>query len=365
LARVTPDLDLAVLGGGPAGTACAIHAARNGARVLLMERGRFPRHKVCGEFISPEAVTLLADFGHKSDELRQLLAHAPRIARARLFIERSVRAARIMPAAASIARYDLDAALWHAAAESGAVCRENTRVESVEGDGPFTVRASPGEHHVRAVVNATGRWSNLTVGTASGGGEKWIGLKAHFREAQPPQSVDLYFFPGGYCGVQPVRPDVINACAMVRADAAATLEQVFAQHGELWRRSRDWTQEIETVNTSPLRFRKPMPVADGVLRAGDAAGFIDPFVGDGIALALLSGRMAAEALAPALQGNGRLSDASAEYARRYRHELLPAFARAARLRRLLRGPKPLLTAALQLLRFPPVAELVIRATRAR
>ncbi|MGH9566287.1 MAG: FAD-dependent oxidoreductase, partial [Candidatus Angelobacter sp.] len=54
------EYDLIVVGGGPAGCACAITAARSGARVLLLEKETFPRHKVCGEFVSPESVRLLA-----------------------------------------------------------------------------------------------------------------------------------------------------------------------------------------------------------------------------------------------------------------------------------------------------------------
>ena len=66
-------------------------------------------------------------------------------------------------------------------------------------------------------------------------GPKWIGLKAHFREERPPRSTDLYFFDRGYCGVQPVSEDIVNACAMVRSDRATSLQQVLLLHPELAR----------------------------------------------------------------------------------------------------------------------------------
>jgi flavin-dependent dehydrogenase len=81
--KIKPMRDLIVIGGGPAGTSAAITCARNGARVLLLERGRFPRHKVCGEFVSAESLDLLA--GLLAPQDKPLLADAIRIPRARVF----------------------------------------------------------------------------------------------------------------------------------------------------------------------------------------------------------------------------------------------------------------------------------------
>ncbi len=89
----------------------------------------------------------------------------------------------------------------------------------------------------------------------------------------------------------------INACAMVRADRATDFSQIFSLHPELKARSMDWQPLMAPCTTSPLVFRKPTPVRNGMLLVGDAAGFVDPFVGDGISLALRSGAMAAECLA--------------------------------------------------------------------
>src|SRR5262249_49747795 len=153
----------------------------------------------------------------------------------------------------------------------------------------------------RAVVNATGRWSKLTRFEVADN-EKWLGLKAHFSEASPPSSVDLYFFRGGYCGVTPVDPKSVNACAMVRADLARSLEEVFSMHPALTRRSRNWKPLFSAVTTSPLYFRRPETESDGMLLVGDSAGFIDPFAGDGISLALQSGALAAQTLMSFFEG---------------------------------------------------------------
>ena len=102
--------------------------------------------------------------------------------------------------------------------------------------------------------------------------ERWIGLKAHFAEPFPNPSVDLYFFDGGYCGVQPVEVNDahsgngrVNACAMVRADVASTLPDVFARHDSLRERSLRWQPLSDPVSTSPLIFRKPQLERDSQL----------------------------------------------------------------------------------------------------
>jgi flavin-dependent dehydrogenase len=343
--------DLIVIGGGPAGAAAGITAARAGKRALLLERGRFPRHKVCGEFISPEATGLLRELLGAGGA--EVLRTAPAVDEARLFVDGRTLSAPVSPPALSLPRFWLDQALWRAAEAAGCTCREETLVEEVTHPNGFVVRAGDQQWQSDAVVSASGRWSNLARTSQASVAPRWLGVKAHFREAHPHSSVDLYFFDGGYCGVQPVGEDAVNACAMVRADVASTLDQVFARHPDLWRRSRDWEPITEPVSTAPLIFRAPVPAdASGVLNAGDAAGFIDPFAGDGIAIALRSGARATSASA-------------GDYARWYGREILPAFRAAARFRRLMSTPAWARKLALSLLGNRRMAAWAVRATRGR
>ena len=196
--------DLAIIGGGPAGASAAISATRQGARVLLLERGRFPRHKVCGEFVSAESLSLLKDL--LDPQHAALIEDAVRIPRARIFLDGRILQAAVDPPAASIARFDLDAALWHSAVSAGVDARQQVTVQSIAGTGPFRIATAGEEFRARALVNASGRWSNLNLVPPENGRrhQKWMGLKAHFSEPVSQPSVDLYFFEGGYCGVQPV-----------------------------------------------------------------------------------------------------------------------------------------------------------------
>jgi flavin-dependent dehydrogenase len=362
--------DLIVIGGGPAGSSAAITAARAGARVLLLEKGHLPRHKVCGEFVSAEVLDLLGSL--LDSAASDLLQAAPRIPRSRLFLDGRVLETVVNPPAASLARLDLDAALWNAAVRAGVDTRQQTSAQRLAGQGPFQVTSSAGEFEARAILNASGRWSNLRAAPpANGAGrEKWLGLKAHFGEATTDASVDLYFFSGGYCGVQPVqlasRPDGgrVNVCAMVRADVATNLAEVFAQQPQLHQRSHSWQALSEPVSTSPLVFQEPQPEAGGILQAGDTAGFVDPFVGDGISLALRSGALAAQSLRPFFRGETSLSHAVRQYREAYRQDLLPVFRASSKLRKLLLLPKPLRVPLLLLLeKSPSFTRYMVNRTR--
>lgn len=357
--------DLAVIGGGPAGASAAIVAGRAGARVLLLERGRFPRHKVCGEFVSSESLDLLATLlpsGELSDPVR--------IPQARLFLDGNVLETAIAPPAASLARLDFDASLWNAAVAAGVDARQQVSVSGISNGTNFRVATSAGEFQARAVINASGRWSNLNAAENGAQGKKWLGVKGHFAEESPHQSVDLYFFDGGYCGVQPVEVSGsvsrarVNACAMVRAEVASTLPEVFARHPELQERSRDWHPLSEPVSTSPLFFRDPIPERDSILLAGDAAGFVDPFVGDGISLALRSGTMAAQCLGPFFSGEAGLREAAEDYGRAYQARFGPVFRTSSGIRRMIALPGSIRRPLVSLLRHTPaLTQYLVSKTR--
>jgi menaquinone-9 beta-reductase len=339
--------------------------------VLLLERGHFPRHKVCGEFVSAESLGLLGEL--LDAQYAALWNDAVRIGQARIFLDGRTIEAAVTPPAASIARFDLDSALWQSAMGRGAEAKHSVTVQRIAGEEPFRLLTSAGEFETRAVINCSGRWSNLSIAPAASGKprEKWLGLKAHFEEDSPAPSVDLYFFDGGYCGVQPVdlrkaetKHNRVNACAMVRADVASTLAEVFGQNPALAERSRSWRTLSDPVSTSPLIFRVPEPVRDGILLAGDAAAFVDPFVGDGISLALRSGALAADCLGPFFRNEISLSSACASYRQAYERELAPVFRVSSKIRRALQLPKPVRTPILFFLEnVPAVTRYLVSKTR--
>lgn len=147
---------------------------------------------------------------------------------------------------------------------------------------------------------------------------------------------------------------------MVRADHAKNFAQIFTLNPALAQRSSAWTSLMDPVTTSPLIFRKPRPVRDGMIAVGDAAGFVDPFIGDGISLALRSGALAAECLGQAQFGVEALS----LYSARYEEKLAPIYRASSTLRTLLKLPETFRRPALKLLKnSPKLQEFIVARTR--
>ena len=147
-------------------------------------------------------------------------------------------------------------------------------------------------------------------------------------------------------------------------NVASSLAEVFAKHPALHERSQNWRSLSDPVSTSPLIFRKPQPVRDGVLMAGDAAAFVDPFVGDGISLALRSGGLASECLVPYFQGSNSLQAATQIYQQKYNQKFSPIFSTSSRIRQMLTLPKRLRAPLLFMLeRNPALTRYLVKKTR--
>lgn len=327
-----------IVGGGLAGCAAAIPLARGGRRVLLLEAGRYPRQKVCGEFVSAEAMPALFELLGNGEPF----AAAPRIAKVRFLWRDRVAEAPVKPPAYSISRTQLDELLWHAAAAAGADVRDNTTARALtrSADG-FVVRTSTGDFCGRRLLDASGRWSRLRAEQNVAGAK--IGIKAHVRGDGSSESVDLYLFSGGYCGVQSAGADELNVCALVDARLARTLQAVVALHPALRERARGWSVVAPECTTSPVLRRRPRPVRDGILRVGDAAGFLEPLFGDGISVALRSGMLAATAVL----------DPGVDYAAAYHHRFRRVFLGATVAGHIFSLPRVAHTFLWPLLRYNP------------
>ena len=381
--RWTPDrvpVDLAIIGGGPAGAAAALEARRRGLKVAIWESGRFPRHKVCGEFVSAESLSWL------QREIPTAMARSTVIRRAE-FIGRGGRRHRFtLPSPArGLSRFVLDEALWQAAIRSGAETCEGTAIRRVfrcstdAGSSrarsaefraaallPVTTHATLANRRLwevepakgtrrsaRVLLVACGRWWSLE-GIPSPAREQlttapWLGVKAHFTGVPPSDAVEMYFFPGGYCGLAPIEEGLLNVCCLVHrsltrnlsagalADCALWLRKV-ARHPALDARLRHATQVSETLATAPVQPARWRADHTGALLAGDAAGFLDPFTGDGISQALHAGQVAADAVARACRDRETLLVASDAYQRQLGYAVGRSYKVAGLLRLLVRAP---------------------------
>lgn len=151
---------------------------------------------------------------------------------------------------------------------------------------------------------------------------------------------------------------------MVQADVANTLADVLRLHPALQERSRLWTAITQPVTTSPLVFHKPEPVQNTMFQVGDAAAFVDPFVGDGISLALRSGALAAECLHSFFRGECSLQQAATLYREAYKERLGRVFKVSSMLRGWLHWPRAVRKPVFSLIsRAEFISRQMVRLTR--
>ena len=249
------SFDLAVIGAGPAGSSAAITAARpvpplccakrEPSRVTRCAENSFRRKRRRSPGITQRAAIARALFEKVPASTAPACSWA--LARRRLRF----------PCRSQYFRYDLDEHCGWPHRPRGQI----TQIVRSRQRRQRTIRVANLCRHVRGQGDhvAAGRWSQFTPNRHIPPGPKWMGVKAHFRERHPSRSTDLYFFPHGYCGVQPVADDIVNASAMVRSDQAKSLPQVFALHAGLAERTGKWTTVTTPVSTAPLIYRKPQP----------------------------------------------------------------------------------------------------------
>lgn len=365
--------DAVVIGGGLAGSIAALTLASRGWQVALLERKRYPHHKVCGEFISTEGVRRLESLG----VLRGLETVC--IDRAAITTPYGKCWETAIPGV-GISRYALDPVLASRAEAAGADVQTGVTVTRIEGDFErgFALTGQrdgqPAEFHARVVIGAHGKRSQVDRALERRfmqRDHRFVGLKAHF-VGESPCRVDLHTFPGGYCGISEIEGGRINVCLLARTD-------VFARCGDIqaftaWMRSQNraldrWLASAEQVtewlSISQIAFESKPPVERGVLMAGDSAGLIAPLAGDGMSMALDGGRLAALHASAYLSGDIAASDLVKGYAAAWRR----TFAARLRLGRWLQGwmlrPYALRAGLKVVEHLPALGRFFVEATRGR
>jgi flavin-dependent dehydrogenase len=298
-----------ILGGGLAGLTAAIHLSKLGHQVTIIEKNEYPKHKVCGEYISNEVIKYFEWLG-----LQDILAQSHSINIFRLEVNQKDFSEVQLPLGGfGISRYLLDDFLHQKAKSQNCTFIHESVIDVSFADNVFKIRLSSGQElECKIAIGSFGKRSNIDVSLKRGFIQKkshWLAVKSHYHGNFEDGVVGLYPFHGGYCGVSKVENDKINICYIVQTE-------IFKKYKNI----PEFTEQIlfenlglkNILNNSASLFENPLTISqisfdhkktveNHILMIGDSAGLIHPLCGNGMAMAIHSAKIASELIDDALK----------------------------------------------------------------
>jgi flavin-dependent dehydrogenase len=310
--------DVIIAGAGPAGSSAAIHLATRGLSVSLVEQKKFPRPKLCGEFISPEC----QDHFEKLGVTRSIICTDPASITETVFYSSRGHQVTVPSTwfggrmALGLSRAVMDEVLLRRAAavgvdviEGATVIGPRTNTDSVHG---LKIKTGTEEIEFEAplTIDATGRARilarRLNHSQKQKQKPKLIAFKAHLQNTRvAPGACEIYFYRGGYGGLSSIESGESNLCFIISAeqvkrcnsDPERVMREMVMKNPRAAHTLRSAVTSSEWLSASWESFGRQSPApAKGLLAIGDAAAFIDPFTGSGMLMALESGELAAEVI---------------------------------------------------------------------
>lgn len=319
--------DCVIIGGGLAGLCAALLLADSDKNVLVLEKKSYPFHKVCGEYISNESIPFLSSLGLDLTEkslptIQYLFTSSP----SGIGIQRPLSIGGV-----GWSRYALELQLYELATERGVEILTNTEAKDIEfNNGKFEVQTNNHQFFAKTAIGAFGKTSKIDVKLdrkfkAKKGKDLFIAVKHHIKADYDRSRVEMHVFPGGYCGLSAIEDNKVNlsyictAQKLKQAGSIANLEkEVLSTNPHLKR----YFEHAEFVFKKPLtiahlQFEIKAPVHAQIMMLGDAAGNIAPLSGNGMSIAMLSAKIAAQEIIDHLNGSSTFQEMLENYTTKY------------------------------------------------
>ena len=305
-----PNSNIVIIGGGLAGLCASIHLADQASLVTLIEKNNYPKHKVCGEYISNEVLPYLNSLGFNPFEFG-----AKKISEFELTTRSNRRISAKLPLGGfGMSRYQMDYQLFLLAKSKGVNVIKDTVISSTFQNNEFIITTKgSGVFTADLVIGSYGKRSNLDVKMDRDFIKRkspYLGVKMHVSGNFPESKVALHNFKGGYCGVSKVENNHINLCYITSyesfkqyKDLYEFQEQVLFENDQLKEIYHKTTPQFEKpISISQISFETKAAVENHILMCGDSAGMIHPLCGNGMGMAIRSAQLVSLCIIAYLQG---------------------------------------------------------------
>ena len=304
------NFDVVIIGGGLAGLCNAIHLSKFNKKVLLVEKNEYPKHKVCGEYISNEVLPYL-DFL----EINPFKFGAVKIDKFQLSTTKNNSIYAKLPLGGfGISRYTLDLELYKKAKESGVVILQDQVIDVIFKNDLFAIKTKENNSfYAKIAIGAFGKRTVLDVKMNRDFIKKkspYLAVKIHVKGNFKSNLVALHNFKGGYCGVSKVENNAINLCYITSyssfkkyTNITEFQEKVVFKNKYLKNIFGNATPIFKSPLTiSQISFETKNPVENHLIMCGDAAGMIHPLCGNGMSMAIQSAQIASNLILKYLNG---------------------------------------------------------------
>lgn len=370
----TLQYDVIIVGGGLAGLSSAIHLSKANVEVLLIEKNTYPKHKVCGEYISNEVLPYLNYLDINVFELG-----AKKIDRFELSTVKNKLISTKLPLGGfGISRFCLDNAMAKKAIDLGVDLKQGL-VEDIQfKEDRFTVITQDRyRYNANLVIGAFGKRSNLDVKLNRAFVQiksPYLAVKTHVKGEFPDDLVALHNFDGGYCGVSKVEGDAINLCYITSfksfkkyKDIGDFQDRIVLKNKflkSIFNQSEPLFDQPLTI--SQISFEDKKPIENHIIMCGDTAALIHPLCGNGMSMAIKSAQIASELILKWHDGSIKSRDAfEKEYLREWNASFKARLTTGRIVARLFRNQK-LSEFLMQLLKWMPgVLPHIIKRTHGK
>jgi menaquinone-9 beta-reductase len=319
--------DIIIVGGGLAGLTSSVLLADAGRKVLLIEKKKYPFHKVCGEYVSNEVLPFLKRIGfdpfiHGASQISQFRISTP--AGKNIYMPLDL-------GGFGLSRYVMDEQLSYLAVQKGVTVMMDKRVQDIQfSNNLFRVTTDDDVYESDLVIGSYGKRDTLDkklkrdfMKERSG----YLGVKYHIRIDYPKDEIGLDSFQNGYCGIVKIEKDLYNLCYLYKRTqeykSVEKIEKDILIKNPVLKKIFSESEFVfkEPVVINQVSFRKKPLIEQNIIMCGDSAGLITPLCGNGMSMAIHAARLLADEIV-------KLTSAGKETSMHQRNQLYEAYSQS-------------------------------------